>query len=528
MRTFSGGRRSLQRALCAAAFCLQAPGLELEGYDLALRIEPESRLVRGTARVKLHATEAALEKATFLLNDLLEVESVQRDGADAPFERGERVAEGRTVVVTLAPPLAPGIACELAFAYVGNGLDPGEQDADWMGILLVREDEIRMSHQAQWYPLVPRDEKARSKLAAPVTLALDLPAGLESLGPGTLVSVKKEKGREIHRWASKRAVHPSILAGKFHAHTNKHGPFVVRALSFPEHAAGARLWAEVAVKTLNILSELYGKVDITGYGIGEMRVRNPAKSYNYEADGFSVYDGVLFDGRTPDVRKIAHEVAHLWFGGTADASGPGERFLTEGLAEFAAWTAVVERSGDAEGLAAVQHGAERYFGSPGDEHALAATDFGSPRYVQVAYAKGAFAVRTLKAWLGAEAFGRGMEAYLAGAKSRGGAATLDDFLAAFRAQGAETVDAWAEDWLRRPGVPRYAVERSGDNAGTLVQTGALYRNPVELALKLAGGKTHVLTVLPKQLAEPWTAGVTGKIESIEIDPRQLVLFERPR
>jgi aminopeptidase N len=175
-----------------------------------------------------------------------------------------------------------------------------------------------------------------------------------------------------------------------------------------------------------------------------------------------------------------------------------------------------------------KRGLQRYFGSPGEEHALAATDFASPRYSQVAYAKGAFAVRTLRAWLGAEAFASGMRAYLDGAAQRGGAATLDDFLAAFRAQDGASVDAWDADWLRRPGVPRYTVELTGEKAGKLVQSGELYRNPVELALHLGGAKTHTITVRPTQLVEPWTADVGGKIEWVEIDPRHLVLFDRPR
>jgi hypothetical protein len=505
-----------------------APEFELVHYDLELRIEPPTKLIQGVAKVTLRAGGEPLSEATFALNEALEVTALERDGGKASFTRGERVAEGRALQVAFDPPLAPNAEGSIVFEYRGAGLDPDANGADWMGILLVRDDELRMSHQAQWYPIVPRDERARSKLAAPVELALDLPAGLESLGPGRLTGVKKSKGREIHRWSCTRAVHPSILAGAFKAQLVKRGSLSVRALAFADHAPGAKRWAEDALASLETLSTWLGPLDLANYGLGEMRVRNRAKSYNYEADGFSVYDGVLFDGRAPDAKKIAHEVAHLWFGGAADANGAGERFLTEGLAEFAAWSAVERRSGEAAGTEAAIGALGRYFNSPGVEHSLDATDFASPRYVQVAYAKGAFAVRTLRAWIGAEAFDAGMRAYLHEARARSGAATLESFLAALRAQGAAEVDAWAEDWLRRPGAPRYAVELTGDSSGVLVQANELYRNPLELELTLAGGARRTLVVRPAALSTPWKLEPSAKIASVALDPRAFVLFEREK
>jgi hypothetical protein len=524
---------SVLRAAClvalAAAASAQAPGFVVVRYELVLRVEPETRLVHGEASVTIAARDAAIDQASFSLNDLLTVSTVKRDGVVTACERGERVGEGRSLRVALAPALLPGASSTLTCSYEGTGLDPDAQGADWMGILLVRADEVRMSHQAQWYPIVPRDADARSKLAAPTRLELDLPAGFESLGPGEGAKPRKHKGREIHLWTSARPVQPSILAGKFKAQVAKRGKASIRVLSFPEHAAGAKAWGEDAAQSLETLGGLFGKVEVASYGIGEMRVRNGSRSYNYEADGFSVYDGVLFD-RAPDAKKIAHEVAHLWFGGAADATGPGERFLSEGLAEHAAWLCVETRAGAEAAVEVARKGSERYFGSPGEEAALAETDFRSPRYVQVAYAKGAFALRTLRAWLGHDAFLAGLRRYLSEAEKRGGSATLDDFLAALRLEpsGAAVVDVWAEDWLRRPGVPAYAVELDGGGKGRLVQTGTLYRNPVELELTLAGGKRHLLTVTPAGLSEPWSVDPSSKVESVRIDPWVRVLFVRER
>lgn len=299
-------------------------------------------------------------------------------------------------------------------------------------------------------------------------------------------------------------------------------------LSTAEHAAGAKQWAEDAAQSLDALTASFGKLEVSHYGLAEMHIKNRTKSYNYEADGFSVYDGVLFDGRAPDVTKIAHEVAHSWFGGAVDATGPGERFLTEGLAEYAAWLAVEARSGSEAAREAAKKGLERYQASPGDEHALGATDFSSPRYAAVAYAKGAFAMRTLRSWLGPDALADALREYLAGARTRAGSATLDDLLEVLRAKNATVADEWAQDWLRRPGAPRYSVVLSGTNSGTLVQTGDVYRNPVELELTLVGGAKQILVVTPASLETKWSIAEGARIESVVIDPQVLVLFPRTR
>jgi aminopeptidase N len=323
-----------------------------------------------------------------------------------------------------------------------------------------------------------------------------------------------------------------VLAGKYKAQIVKRDKISVRVLSTPDHAAGAKAWAEEAAQSLATLSTLLTPLDVTSYGMAEMRVRNRERSYNYEADGFSVYDGVLFDGRAPDARKIAHEVAHAWFGGAVDASGAGERFLTEGMAEHAAWRCVEARLGAEAATQAAFAGIQRYAGSPGEEKAVAETDFGAPRYTQVVYAKGAFALRTLRDWIGNVAFDAAINEYIAGARKRGGRATLDDLYAALRAKGGAAVDMWNEDWLRRGGTPRYEVEiverGPGRVRGKLVQSGAVYRNPVEIELRGASGKSVSVRVTPSALETMFEADADQRIESSVVDPKALVLFERGR
>lgn len=429
------------------------PGFRALNYEIALEVEPSARELIGEARVEIVAGKKALGGARFALNKSLEVEAVAAGGKKVPHREGEAVAEGREIVCKLSPALAPGKRLELLFRFRGKGADPGESDPDWMGILLVRPDEIRMSHQAQWYPVVPLDERALAKQAAPVKLLLTLPKGMESLGPGELKGRREmPEGREVHHWESATPVQPSILAGSYEAEILQEAPLSVRVLAFPEHRAGAKAWAKEALKALQSFEAHFGKLDRGSYGIGEMRVRNREKSYNYEADGFSVYDGVLFDGRDPDPRKIGHEAAHLWWGGKVDPTGQGERFLTESLAEFSAYLYIEKEYGAARAEAAARGWEERYRKNPGDEHGLAEAGFRSPRYAETVYAKGPMALRALRARIGADKLDKGLKLYLE--RNSGKAPELEDFLKALRDAGGKAVDVWAKEWLFRPGEPK--------------------------------------------------------------------------
>ncbi len=421
-------------------------------YDLALEVDPASREIRGDAAVTIRAEQGTVSEARFSLNRHLRLDSVEADGKAIAVVEGSEMAEGREIRVPLDPPLAKGKQRTLRLRYRGNGVSPGPDGADWMGILLVRPDEIRMSHQAQWYPVVPRDARALSLLAAPVKLALTLPAGLEALGPGEAKGKKPASdGREVHHFEAAGPTKASLLAGKYSAETITKGAFSVRVLAFPEHVAGAKSWAAVALEALESLQSRFGQLARTSYGIAEMRVLNRKRSYNYEAEGFSVYDGVLFDGREPQPEKIAHEVAHLWWGGRVNAAGKGERFLKESLAEMSAYLFVEKERGAEKAKALAARWAERYAGNSGEEHSIAESTFESPRYGEVIYAKGPMALHALRARAGADRFDRGLKGFVD--KHAGRAPDLDDFVATMRAAAGGVVDAWAKDWLATTGLP---------------------------------------------------------------------------
>jgi aminopeptidase N len=171
---------------------------------------------------------------------------------------------------------------------------------------------------------------------------------------------------------------------------------------------------------------------------------------------------------------IAHEMAHMWFGGLVTMRWWNDVWLSESFAEYmgfqvlseataftAAWAdcalARKPRGYDADQRASTHPVAPGPQDVPDNDAALASYD-------DISYAKGAAALRQLVARTGWPAFMAGINDYLA--RYRFGSATLADLMACLgRASGAD-LDGWADRWLRTTGVDTLTVRRDGAAGST--------------------------------------------------------------
>jgi aminopeptidase N len=172
---------------------------------------------------------------------------------------------------------------------------------------------------------------------------------------------------------------------------------------------------------------------------------------------------------TPEERMqravtVAHEMAHMWFGDLVTMRWWDDLWLNESFAEYLghrvcvaateftdAWTDF-SISRKAWGYAAERMPSTHpVAGGSAPDAAGALLDFDG-----ISYAKGAAALRQLIAYLGDDAFVRGVRAYVRGA--RFGNATLADFLAAIEQAGGVDLGPWAQAWLATAGVDTLSVE----------------------------------------------------------------------
>ncbi|HYO31615.1 MAG TPA: aminopeptidase N [Nocardioidaceae bacterium] len=155
---------------------------------------------------------------------------------------------------------------------------------------------------------------------------------------------------------------------------------------------------------------------------------------------------------------VAHEMAHMWFGDLVTMRWWDDLWLNESFATYMGyrvtsevtsfrdiWTdfAFVEK---AWGLAADQRSSTHPIaGNGARDTAQALTDFDG-----ISYSKGSGVLRQLQAYLGDEAFLRGVVTHLH--RHSFGNATLSDLLQSWQQATDKNVTAWAQDWLRTAGV----------------------------------------------------------------------------
>ncbi len=397
-----------------------SPWPGLERMSAALRLDPPGR-VSAVVRLELSGLEPGL--VPLLLNRGLDVSRVEFDGGAAQVHHGRGLggryhSEGRVIWLELDPPPADGRA-EVTLHYAGAA-EHGATGSDWRGILLVDESEARMSEQTVFVPKVPLSADGSGAVASPFQLQIDAPAGWQVGATGVLQEPPRtspDGARATWRFAADVAAHPNVVAGERVRVERVHDGQQLVALMREEHVGEVDGVIEAAVSAREDLQRLFGPGAPGSLTIFEQTNRE-GYSYNWTAEGLIVFDRWALGGEVP-LATLAHEVAHLWWGQTVCADGPGERFLTEGLCEASSWVHL-ERIGRRDklqgGLASARADTAELL-DEGRSRALAEFGFGTPGYSELAYAKSALVHRWVAGMLGQEHWSDFNRAWIAAARA---------------------------------------------------------------------------------------------------------------
>jgi aminopeptidase N len=173
---------------------------------------------------------------------------------------------------------------------------------------------------------------------------------------------------------------------------------------------------------------------------------------------------------TREVRAnvILHELAHMWFGNLVTMRWWDDLWLNESFASFISVLAQVAAT-RFTGAWVTFAQTEKTWAYEQDQlpstHPIATevpdTDTVLTNFDGITYAKGAAVLRQLVAWVGEEAFLKGVRAYFR--RHEYGNTDLGDFLAALEEASGRDLRSWSRDWLETAGVNTLgvALERTG-------------------------------------------------------------------
>ncbi|HVJ26029.1 MAG TPA: M1 family metallopeptidase [Vicinamibacterales bacterium] len=238
------------------------------------------------------------------------------------------------------------------------------------------------------------------------------------------------------------------------------------------------------------------------------------------------------DTRKSIAKVLAHEIAHQWFGNIVTMQWWDDIWLNEGFANWMMskpvkafrpdWALELDELGDNHYAMSLDS-----LRSTRPIRARANTPAEiSELFDPIAYEKGAAVIRMVEAWLGEEAFRKGVNAYLE--KFAYGNARAEDFWATLTTITGKPVDRVMASFVDQPGLPLVSFDvRCNGKTGEIALSQERYirdgtTSPstteqwqIPVCFRIAGGNTSCelltakRTVVPVDSCPAWTIGNAG-------------------
>jgi aminopeptidase N len=426
-------------------------GYDVAHYSLAVDYEGASNFLRGTAVIQATATQN-LRRFNLDLRDFYAISSLTVNGAPANIAR----PGAQEVAISPASHLDQGTPFTVRVEYAGKPKpikDPDKSIEGWIptddGAFVVNEPQ----GSPGWYPVndSPRDK-------ATYDFAITVPAGLEAIANGGLVSQTTENGKTTWRWAEDSPMAPYLA-------TATNGDFLTdfysaNGLSFydavdpntrrlrtdPPNPTLAFERLDPQPEIIAFFSNLYGSYPFTS--AGGIVDWAPDVGYALESQTRANYH------RIPLPSTVVHEVSHQWFGNAVTPEVWPDIWLNEGFATFSEWI-YNELHG---GQSAAATFAELY-AIPEDDPAFedlwfpapAALHHPSQLFHTPVYDRGAMTLQALRAKVGDPTFFDILRTWYTSNKY--GNVTTADFIDLAEEKSGQSLDNFFQVWLYEEGRP---------------------------------------------------------------------------
>ncbi|NVI98543.1 hypothetical protein HV824_10455 [Myxococcus sp. AM009] len=277
-----------------------------------------------------------------------------------------------------------------------------------------------------------------------------------AVAPGALRQTWHEGDRRVFRYVMERPMLNwfAIVSARYAVRKARHLGVDVEVYYHPGHAHNVERMLRAATRSLDLLGAQLGPyphpqlriVEVPAtWGFGALALSNTI--YYPEHRGFLTAPG---EQGTVDLitRRIAHEVAHQWWGHQVDpVSGPGGLLITESLAKYAEQRVLKALHGEAQVRQVLAFDLDRYLRGRAEE------DGEEPPLLQTRdepylyYGKGAVVMRALEDLLGEAALDRALRELVQRHAHPRPQPTARDLLALLHDETTEATRPLVDQWL---------------------------------------------------------------------------------
>lgn len=540
-------------SVSVTAQAIKRTPFDVTNYVIDATLAPRERKITATTDVTFTPLEDT-RTISFELNGSLKIDSITRIGAAVTLPSMAARATGRpatpaatapqitfvqdqagasdlgpSVRIDLGESVIKGTPVTLRFKYAGIFDTPAGGPLLNKRLAYVGNDFGYLMYAARWFPF---NDYAADRATADISIAV--PAGIQLVGHSDQpVAAAGGKFRFVQ---SKPGLIGNIAYGKYTSRTLTINGFELVFNARPGSDQVIQGYAEILGKALDNYTKRFGPADF-GKRLMITQIDDESLEFYSTTGSIMIATRQFEEAREITKERLQREAAYQWWGQTVGLKAFDDAWLSQGLAEYCAFS-LREAESSPEGVDALRREllerALTFEPAASLLRAPANLDDQSTAYQYLMYAKGAFVFKLLRDTMGEGKFDQLMRQFLQ--QYRGKNASIDDFEKLASTVNGDDLRYFFARWVESTGVPEFEADyqilrtRGGKfiARGTVKQNYDNLRLPVEVQLRSegeAGIKTEKLQI--DDSSADFNIESTGKPLGVAIDPGYKLLRISP-
>ena len=436
---------------------------------------------------------------------------------------------GPHVRIDLGDSVAKGTSVTLRFKYSGILDLPAGGPLLNKRLAYIGENQGYLMYAARWFPF---HDYAADRAESDITLTI--PAGFQLAGFSD--APVSNVGGKYHFVQSTPGLVGNFAYGKFAAKTLHFADYELQFFTKSGNDANVATYGETLGKALDFYTKRFG-APASGKCLIVVEIDDESLDFYSSSGMLFVANRQFEEARDVTIERMQREAAYQWWGLTVGLKSFDDAWLSQGLAEYSAFT-LRESQLDAAKLDNIRRELlERSLTFEQTASLLRAPanlDDQSVAYQYIMYGKGAFVYKLLRDTMGVQKFDELLRTYLK--QFRGKSASIDDFEKLSTKIAGQNLRYFFARWVEGTGVPEFTADyliirtRGGKfvTRGTIKQNYDNLRLPVDVQLRSEGdqGLTTV-TLNVDEASADFNIESTGKPIAVVIDPNYKILRISP-
>lgn len=546
-------------ALPAFAQQIQRTPFDVTSYQIDAQLQPLENKLTATADVTFVPLEDT-RSVSFELNGSLKVDSITRLGVETappatPAPKGKQPKAAKTptqpatpageitfvqdqvgvsdlgpsVRIDLGQDVVKGTPVKLRFKYSGVLNTPSGGPLLTKRLAYVGDDQGYLMYAARWFPF---HEYAADQATSDITITA--PGGLQVVGFSDTPAANTNGKFRFSQ--SKPGLIGNFAYGKFVNRPLKIEGYDIEFYTRPGSENLISTYGETLGKALGYYTKKFGTPEM-GSKLIVAQIDDESLDF-YSSMGMLFLSSRQFEGERPvTLERLQREAALQWWGLTVGLKSFDDAWLSQGLAEYSAFS-LREGGLNNEQVEALRREllekALTFEQTASLLRAPANLDDQSTAYQHIMYAKGAFVYKLLRDTMGAKKFDQLLRTFLQ--EYRGKNASIDDFEKLATKVNGDNLRYFFARWVEGTGVPEFTSDYQiiRTRGGKFVARGTIKENydnlrlPVDIQLRSEGqGGLKTVTVQVDDASADFNIESTGKPLSVVIDPDYKLLRISP-